>query len=104
GPFYLLCQNTPRAEDVIAVVHRRINAWAQEQFRLRLSLALDSIEATAQDLTTQHVTQIWHKVREALEQHKAQRFRQGLATLMRPEEPLLEGCVVCHRDDIGASE
>src|SRR5262249_13066803 len=46
----------------------------------------------------------WHKVREALEQHKAQRFRQGLATLMRPEEPLLEGCVVCHRDDIGASE
>jgi len=66
GHFYLLCQNTPRAEEVIAAVRSRVNTWAQEQFRLRLSLALDSIEATAQDLTTQHVTQVWHKVGESL--------------------------------------
>jgi CRISPR-associated protein Csm1 len=104
GHFYILCQNTPHAERVIQAYHERIVAWARERFRLALYLTMDGVAATAADLTTDAVTHLWQGVAERLALQKAQRFRHELPTLMRPLEPLLEDCTVCHRDDLSPND
>lgn len=104
GHLYILCQNTPQAEQVIVGVQEKINSWLRAQFHLRLYLALGSVEAAARDLDTKNVSQTWQKVGEKLGQQKGQRFRFELKELMAPEEPLLEGCTVCHRDDLNENE
>jgi CRISPR-associated protein Csm1 len=65
---------------------------------------MDSVAATAADLTTEAATRLWQHVGERIALQKSQRFRHELPTLMRPVEPLLDDCTVCHRDDLGPEE
>ena len=104
GHFYLLCQNTPWAENTIENTKDLVNNWLRQQFGLRLYLTLTSVAAAAHDLTTNTVSQIWQRVGEELGKEKGFRFRRELKEMMVPQEPLLEGCAVCHRDDVAKEE
>lgn len=104
GHFYLLCQNTANTENLIDHIRKTVNRWLREQFGLRLYLTLASVEAGAADLRTERVSSIWQKVGEALSGAKGLRFHHQLKEMMVPCEPLLDGCTVCHRDDLAPEE
>ena len=104
GHFYILCQNTPSAEQAIQSYHARLRTWTRERFGLHLFLTLDSVEAAADDLTGENVTRLWQRVSERISLQKSQRFRHDLARFMQPVEPLLKECAVCHRDDLSPND
>lgn len=104
GHFYFLCQNTSQAEEIVFSTKKRMNRWLQEQFGLRLYLTLASVSATAEELRTETISRLWQQIGEELGKEKGLRFHSELAELMIPQEPLLEGCAVCHRDDLAGEE
>lgn len=104
GRFYLLLPNVNLTEESITEkISGPINKWLLKEFGQKLYLALASTSLTASELSSSQISEAWSEIINQLAKEKGRKFNSTLSDILNPEEPKVDSCAICHRDDVGLS-
>jgi len=100
GGFQLLLPNTQKSSEAVETVERQLNTDLERRFGHDLYLALAKAPCAASGIAGDGLTQTLARLGKDLSGQKARKFHERLPQLFaRTNEPGLESCDVCSRDD-----
>ena len=101
GGFQLLLPNTKKSIEAVETVEKDLNADLVDSFGHGLFLALAKTSCSASGIAGEGLTQTLTNLGKDLSEKKARKFHESLPRLFGEQnEPGLENCDVCARDDV----